>query len=57
MKCKDKTQVKLFLTPEAHALLIRNKEVTGVSMSLAVEDLVKDVLAGELAEAEAKKKK
>lgn len=48
MSVKNKVQVKLFLTPEAHDALKKHKELTGEAMSMAVENLIQEVLIPEL---------
>lgn len=50
MAAKGKIQVKLFLTPKAHEILKKGKELTGDSMSVQVEEVIAQVIEPELKE-------
>lgn len=52
MAAQGKGQVKLYLRPESHETLQRAKRLKGQSMSVIVDELVEEVLKGELDELE-----
>jgi len=54
MAIEGRIQVKAYLTREAHAVLLENKELADVTISNAIEDFVWEVLKPEVDEMKAK---